>query len=699
LADNAQLIADLKAALAKADAELVSALQDLAAIEAAIDQAQAIADQLGGEVDQPTTIVLEGLARASAKGTDIIPRVDAAPGVILARDHVTAPQDLPVGSALDTVTITGVIRTLPKPDNKYRKAHGADATAGKQGGFCVGLTGTGQLEAWVDDGIIATPRTLVLPLSAGAKSFFAVRIAIDSFKLWGAAKTAAKELPNGRKPFDGIAVVGAGIWGHAKCDPITGAELVHLKVYNTPLTDEQIEADRDGWAADIDQPAYSVTLDQASMRSAGGDLGLPVGPGNGDYMLEPDDPSATRIGISVDDQQRPPFVAWGWGCGSPKDQETNVVAQLKQHAQMLFGDINVTLMRINSPALAYKPMVDVGLANGVKHIHCTCYSWQTTDSPEAGAKTIVDGVKAAIKGGIPITSVSPSGEPAAESPYWSPAQYAPRMLALRAEMDGQGLQAVQLIPPEFASWDDEANRCYDALKAGNALKVCAAGAGHSYNMCPGPDGMDARWLAAGLGIWQLELGSHGMPSTGGRIAHNLGRGCTVKTSHQGIAEVYPENARDNSQKLVKANGQPNPWYWTYRACSTSWLAGTRARGFASDFPASGGLSATQAKYLHWSYGRKPPLTFGCGQRADGNWVIVAQNYTSGAGGGAGENSIFPAQKIQVTATIKELRGTNLPWAGLRVIVNGGVAETEAAMVDGQLRFTLGPGELGVLVSG
>ena len=142
-----------------------------------------------------------------------------------------APETMPAGSAADVLVIDGVVKPGPA-DGKWRKLYGADSSKGKEGGLCVGITNTGALEGWVDDG--QGIRIATIGLMAGKASFFSMRLA-DGLTAEVDDKEAAVTLPNGHVPFDGVAYVGAGVYDHKKCDPIDqppGAEL--LQAQNLP---------------------------------------------------------------------------------------------------------------------------------------------------------------------------------------------------------------------------------------------------------------------------------------------------------------------------------------------------------------------------------------------------------------------------------------------------------------------------------
>jgi U5 snRNP spliceosome subunit len=128
------------------------------------------------------------------------------PDLILERSNVTKTEVLKIGELAGTRTVTGVFEA-PPADGKWRKLIGPDSTKGRYGGFCVGLTNEGKLEAWVDDG--TTMRQALLGVTPGKGSFFSMRLSSTAMVPAVDDATVAVQLPNGIVEFDGPAYIGA----------------------------------------------------------------------------------------------------------------------------------------------------------------------------------------------------------------------------------------------------------------------------------------------------------------------------------------------------------------------------------------------------------------------------------------------------------------------------------------------------------
>lgn len=217
---------------------------------------------------------------------------------------ITAPLKLEDGAFEPANGFTGVF-VVPPRDGKYHKLLGADASDGKQGGVCIGVTARGEFEAWADDG--AGIRQMIIPgaLTPGAVLFYAVRF-VDVLSAWVGPNTGTVPLPNGRKPCDGAAWIGQGIYGHKECDPSVPPTQPRYRAYRE-LSDAQVAADREEWKALLTPTPPNGGNGGNGGNGDGGDDPPPL-----DTGIEPKPPtSTTRVEVGVSSETiaaAPPYA-------------------------------------------------------------------------------------------------------------------------------------------------------------------------------------------------------------------------------------------------------------------------------------------------------------------------------------------------------------------------------------------------------
>jgi hypothetical protein len=613
----------------------IEANDDLGAALQSATRAQQDIEKSLGEIAAALDALLEAEPPVPVEPPVEPPVVAPAPELILERSAIAAPERLADGQFREANGFDGVL-TVPPVDGKYRKILGADATEGKNGGLCIEINNKGEFSAWVDDGA-ATQTIRIGGLIPGATVFWMIQITDGSLTPTIDGKTSALVLPAGRKPCDGAAWVGQGIWGHMAVDPLVPPDQPdsRVRVY-IDLTDEQAAADREEWK-DLLKPA------------PGGGNGGSVEPGQG---LEPVDSSLQQVALSAK-TERQTVKGYAIGLGSPDGQSP--AATIDKYGQLLWGDTGAIGIRINRADAKYNAAIKNAMKHGAKWVHVTGY-----DGP-GSAKLLSDSVKARLADGIPVVSCALQNEP--DFKTWTDAQTINGHKELRSMLPSK----VAVVSPEFANCDSQTYRCADLLRPLMPDVVQLFGH-HSYGNGQTEE-LSKKLPLATVPIAQFECGYLSVASTASRMLNDLNRGCAIWTAHRAHQTRNTSDAKDQSQSLIAYDGKPFGWYYTFKAIAKAFPVGTKIRQVIN-----GASADTNTRNMHWRPDFKSSIYAAVGQLPDGRFVVGAFSYSGG--------------KKQVTI---EIPGTGEgDWEGSSMKV-GGVA--------GRVRFKVDAGKLVILTGG
>ena len=461
---------------------------------------------------------------------------------------------------------------------------------------------------------------------------------------------------------------------------------------------------------------------QSFLHAAG--RGGTSGPGPGpDLVLEAVNGSALQVTNTVGSTARQAWHGFGWGLGVPTVDARTVI---NNNIPELFDQLGTTVMRFNSPHDAAqttigKPTVDIGVAHGVDTVLATGYLWrvQNGGEPTYSATIMANEIDALMDAGMLITHATVQNEPDghvdnAPTPG-DPDSVIPLLVAsnneLRNRLNTLGRSAVKIYGIEWAhnsGIGQYSEQEYDALNAAGLVpSVVAFGGGHNYHDCPTNTQYDSRWLtktSGGLpvsGIISSETGN--MDTTAAGEPH-WGARCIAAMNHGSIMEVAhigPSTSTDNSQTLVNSAGTPSGAQLQARVIFGAQPNGdiTIPRGSrfrlvtCNDRPS--GLNTTFADRLIRNNGdRFPRLNSACCERPDGRWTFVCCNTTIDSDDfNPFLGAHYGAQTIQVTVTIPDLVAEpDRTWSARRCSRNGVLSSQTVNQHDGQIRFTLAPGE-------
>ncbi len=241
----------------------------------------------------------------------------------------------------------------------------------------------------------------------------------------------------------------------------------------------------------------------------------------------------------------------------------------------------------------------------------------------------------------------------------APSQFGALVTALRAALDGRGLQKVQIIAPESANVDGVFYETVENLKAdAGAWRALSGVASHSYNMAATEK---AAQLVAGSGksYWMTEASANGPETPGDALqAASLASRFLSDMNHRVTHWMHflgfeTPDANDNATRIIAYTTHPLQAtvfqkYFTYRQLSRVFEVGARFRHSQSSLEGE----------MTWTYGPKPRLTAAAAQNPDGSWAIGLANFTapnfSAAPAENGYANGFEAQNFDVTVQIPEL---------------------------------------------
>ena len=487
----------------------------------------------------------------------------------------------------------------------------------------------------------------------------------------------------------------------------------------------------------IGTAAGSYSLNYVVTTSGGSDTGTlsgtiaayvaPVG-----GSLEPTNGSAEQVTISVAQTPRQAWYGFGFGLADPGGSQL-IHPYMVQYADRLFDELGTTVLRLNTPALRYKPSVVFGLSRGVDMIICTGYiaAWrnsatgvtghpandysQPTYAPGVYSPTLfADDVKYAIDNGIPITHVCIQNEPDGNPDnLLNPADPDDLTLVvswnqeLRARLNAIGLSTVKIFGLEWAHFGSNniigGLNEYDVLDAAGLIPgTVMAGGGHCYGDCPTLSIWDNRWMtkmgASGQGLFSPETGSSGNPNRGARFLAGLNHGVSVECQHYSV--TVAAGSEPFQQALIGTDGVRRPWHAQCRIIANTLIRDSRFRlCTSSDRPP--GLSVGNATYMLRNFSSyNPRIQASVAKRPDNQWAIMACNATEGT---VDEVTVFlnahyKSALIQLTVNMPELAGQNLTFAAQRCNVGGTISTQTVNMVDGVARFTMPAGDTIAMVS-
>ena len=443
-----------------------------------------------------------------------------------------------------------------------------------------------------------------------------------------------------------------------------------------------------------------------------------------------------------------PRQAWhgfGWGLG---DAAINVNTQINANKEQLFAELGTKVLRLNHPGKAEqattgKDAIAIGVANGVDTVLSTGYLWriQNDGTPSYSATTMAAEIDALMDDGVLITHATIQNEPDGNTQNppdpGLPATVIPVLNAayneLRGELNDRGRSSVKLYGCEWAHNSGSgqfSEQEYDTLNAASMIpNVVAFGGGHNYHDCPTNTQYDSRWMtktSGGLpssGIISSETGIMGMPNYGARCIAAINHGSIMEVAHIGQSNHNNDfDPNGQNQTLVKANGTRRPWHTQARVIygrqdpsgDITIPRGSRFRLVTcSDRPptnAYGTLNTTFADRMIRNNGSLyPRLNSACCKRPDGRWTFVCCNTTHGSEdvaadlraedpplpAGAGLSGHYAGVTIQVTVTIQDLVNENaddVTWSARRCSITGALSSSTVNQHNGQIRFTLDPGE-------
>ena len=462
------------------------------------------------------------------------------------------------------------------------------------------------------------------------------------------------------------------------------------------------------------------------------------GPPPTDLVLEAVNGSALQVTNTVGTTDRQAWHGFGWGLGVPTVDARTVI---NNNIPELFDQLGTTVMRFNSPNDAAQPTigkgtVDIGVANGVDTVLATGYYWrhQNTNVPGYTPTQMANEIDSLMDGGMLITHCCLQNEPDGHVDNSPPHPTQPGVLAnpdgvipllvarnneLRNRLNTLGRSAVKIYGIEWAhnsGIGQYSEQEYDALNAAGLIpSVVAFGGGHNYHDCPTNTQYDSRWLtktSGGLpvsGIISSETGNMdttvaGEPHWGARCIAAMNHGSIMEVAHIG-----PSTSTDNSQTLVNSAGTVSTAQLQARVIFGAQPNGdiTIPRGsrfrLVTSTDAPPGLNTTFAQRMIRNNGdRFPRLNSACCLRLDGRWTFVCCNTTIDSDDfNPFLGAHYGAQTIQVTVTIPDLvAADDQTWSARRCSRNGVLSSQTVNQHDGQIRFTLGPGEtIGMISSG
>lgn len=460
-------------------------------------------------------------------------------------------------------------------------------------------------------------------------------------------------------------------------------------------------------------------------------------------QLEPIAPAPVlQFANTVDTAARQSWHGFGWGLGVPTSDARTVI---NNNILQLFGQLGTTVMRFNSPhdaaqATIGKGTVDIGVANGVDTVIATGYLWRVQRDGETSysATIMANEIHALMNAGMLITHAtlqnepdghvrnSPEAVPPPVPPAANPAGVVAQVVARYNELYDQLVvlgraTSVKLYGIEWAhhsGFGQYSEQEYDALNAAGMIpgRVAFAG-GHSYHDCPTNTQYDSRWMtktSGGVpisGIISSEIGFTDAPHWGARCIAGLNHGTVMEVCHIG-ASTSADNTQsfvNNAGALSTAHAQARVIYGRQPSGDITIPRGSVFRLVTCDDRPSG-LNTTFADRMIRGNGNfYPRINSACCKRTDGRWSFVCCNTTHGATdesagspaqGGVGLSGHYAQQTIQITATIPELSSTTATWSAHKCTMTGVLSTQTVNMVNGVIRFTLGPGEtIGMISSG
>lgn len=610
---------------------------------------------------------------------------DLQRGLLWERGAVTEVEDFPSGAWLALRTLAMVVKVGKA--GKREKLAGADSSANEVGAWCVERRPDGGCASWVYSGGI---RNCLVPIPENRAVMAAIRLQDKTSSLMVDHAGSVAGLPEGMSVADGPAVLRAGYWQHAKIDPaLPTTEMRSVRAYDRPLSDAELAMLAESWSELIEDEAV-ITPPPPVPEKPPAEKPPPAGD------LEPVNQAALQIAILVAKEPRQTFIGYGWGAHLP------TIALHERHAAQLFDEMGTRALRIHNPleptfVRDNLDLVRLAVSRGVKEILATGYMARYPGvTPAAFADRVAD----AIHAGIPITIVSPQNEPDGNAKNAvTDAQICDWPKGIRRRLDELGLRHVRVVGMEWAKFGERALREFDILEAAGLIpNVVAGGAGHCYRGCPTPNDYDSRWKRKGAFLYSCETGNASSPGAQARFPAALNHGAALEIFHLGQSASPTDT--DASQKLIRYDGSRTPWHQALRIMAKEMIPGTIMRlCTSSDRPA--GLPPLSAQRMIRTFdSNKPRINVAAGRRPDGRWVLVAVNATYGSADefNAYLNAHYKATLEQPTVRFDELLGKSGTWAVRRASMAGQVSGPDPAkMVDGQIRFTLAPGETIVLL--
>lgn len=434
------------------------------------------------------------------------------------------------------------------------------------------------------------------------------------------------------------------------------------------------------------------------------------GSGAGD-VLEAVDLAAAQVTIQVDSGARHSFDGFGWSLDYNTARDTAMESLITANAAKLFANLNTKWLGAYTPgnAAAFRDQMAIGAANGVTGFICHGNLNRAAISTASFAAL----VKADWDAGLQWTHLCKQNEPDgnALNVYAADPDMTTKTSTLRAELNNRGLSAVKLIGDGWAHGGSAGNNEYDKHLAAGLIGASGltAGAFHAYGDCNTPSTFDnpsgtARWWQPGTlgtgGLFQLEHGGNDYPKSLAVYFSALNNGVSVFLNFEGISKSagFQHNLVDSTGALAthypatQSVNQRLTVGSRFRLCHSS-DTGTAANPLpdtAPEFRASRMVRASNSN---------PRVQTICAKRPDTKWVVAAVNNTFGTDdftslGGAH----YGAVTEQLTWTIAELSGVSGTFTGKRHTMAGAVSDVSYPLINGQVRFTLPPGDTIVMVS-
>lgn len=438
--------------------------------------------------------------------------------------------------------------------------------------------------------------------------------------------------------------------------------------------------------------------------------------------IEPVNPSATAVTITVDGGERQTWHGYGWGANTNISGATSAAAVAFPRVQMFVNElcenIGATVIRFFTPrnlslyTTYYAPYWNLCSPHGIDTVFVS--EFIHTSNPDGTPTEVADSLLSILSThNVPCHAISlqnePDGSPANAVPgatstmvnSTNAVAVANRYTEMRTKLNTNGMPGTKVLTYEWRHPQNQIPSEYDLMDSAGLIPGTINGCCyHIYDKAPDNNTYDARWFnTAKSEMWSTETGNNGSPNCQARYLAGVNHGSKVEIIHYGLIPTSTPDSEQLGQALVDWNGNPRPWYGAVQIINQNLVRGTVIRRCrSSDRPS--GLDTTMADRMirnpGATSGRTPRQQVIAGKKPNNEWVICATNVTYGTDNfpvPSFTDNHYAAITQQLTVNIGELSTSSRVFQAKRASDTGSVSgPTPVNMQLGVMRFTLAPGE-------